>query len=236
MKNITKTISIALLSVTSILSFAQTSDEIIAKHIEAIGGKANWEKIKSFKTESLIKSQGSEIKVVSIQKDKTAMRQDIFVMGMTGYSIVTNSEGWNFMPWAGQTKPEPMTADDIKNSQDDLYLQDEFMTYKELGKKLDFVGKDDVDGTECFKFKMTDKNNQETTFYIDPSNYFVIKQTQKIKADGKEIESTTTYGDFKQLEGGITCPMSVTSNYGIISIIKLEINPIIDDSVFKLTN
>ena len=108
-----------------------------------------------------MKANGAEIKMTFIQIDKKAMRQNINVMGMDGYSIITEKEGWSYMPFQGQTKPEPLTADDVKNAQDDLYLQDEFITYKELGKKLEFIGKDDMDGTECFKFKMTDKNAQE---------------------------------------------------------------------------
>src|ERR1051325_1726662 len=149
-----------------------TMDEIVTKHIEAIGGKENWEKVKSMRMESTMKANGAEIKVTVSQVDKKAMRQEISVMGMTGYSIITNTEGWTFMPFQGQTKPEAMTADDLKNSQDELYLEDDFLTYKELGKKLEYFGKDDVDGTECYKLKMTDKNAQETTYFIDPSTFY----------------------------------------------------------------
>ena len=211
-----------------------TLNEIIAKHIEAIGGKDNWSKVKAIHMESTMKAQGAEIKVAITQVDKKEMRQDITLMGMTGYSIVTTTEGWSFMPFQGQTKPEAMTADDLKNSQDELYIQDEFLTYTELGKKIELFGKDDVDGTECYKIKMTDKNAQETTFYIDPSTWYVIKQTQKIKADGKEVESSTTYGDYKKLPEGIVYPMSVVAGWGESSVTKIEINPTIDESLFKI--
>jgi hypothetical protein len=219
----------------SIAASAQTLDEIVAKHIEAIGGKANWEKVKSMRIESIMKAQGAEIHFTSTQVDKKAMRQDISVMGMTGYSIVNNTGGWSYMPWQGQTKPEAMTADDVKNAQDELYIQDEFMTYKELGKTLEYYDKDDVDGTECFKLKMTDKNGQETTFYIDPSNYFVIKKTKKVKANGQENENSSFYGDYKKLDSGIYYPMSTTSGWGESEIVKLDINPSVDESIFSIS-
>lgn len=235
MKNIKKLLfSGLLISAFSYGAFAQALDEIIAKHTEAVGGKANWNKVKSIKMESVIKAQGAEIHTTTLQVDKKAMRENITLMGMSGYSIITNTEGWEFMPFQGQTKPEAMTADDIKNSQDELNIQDEFLTYAEQGKKIELIGKDDVDGTECFKIKMTDKNAKETTFYIDPANYYVIKQTVKIKADGKETEHSITYGDYKKLAEGIVYPMSVSSEMGEVQIVKLEINPVIEDSVFKL--
>ena len=96
----------------SINPFAQTADEIVKSHIDAIGGQANWDKVKSIRMETTMKQQGAEMTIIVTQVDKKEMRQDINVMGMSGYTIVTTKEGWNFMPWQGQTKAEAMTPDD----------------------------------------------------------------------------------------------------------------------------
>lgn len=231
-----KSFKILTLAFTALIgsAIAQKQDEIISKHIDAIGGKDNWNKVKSLRSEASMKANGAEIKMVFVQVDKKAMRQDINVMGMDGYSVLTDKEGWSYMPFQGQTKPEPMTADDVKNGQDDLYLQDEFITYKELGKKLDYLGKDDVDGTECHKFKMTDKNAQETTYFLDASSYLVIKQTTKVKANGKEFEASTLYSDYKKLPEGIVVPMIVGSGWGESVFTKIEVNPVIDEKIFKV--
>ena len=234
MKTLRLVVGLILLGVASKSAMAQTSEEIVTKHIDAVGGKENWNKIKSIKLEGTIKAQGAKIKVTSYQVDKKAMRQNIAFMGMTGYSIVTNTEGWNFMPFNGQTKPEPITADDLKNAQNDLNIHDDFITYTELGKKLDYLGKDDFDGTECFKFKMTDKNAQETTYYLDAANYFILKQTKKIKANGQEVEDITVFGDYKKLPEGIQYPMIVTSGFGELEVNSLEVNTAIDDATFQL--
>lgn len=214
-------------------SFSQNIDDIVNKHIAAIGGRDNWAKIKTLRTESTMKAQGADIKFVTVQIDKKALRSDIYVMGMVGFNIINTTEGWNYAPWAGQTKSEAMTADDVKNSQDNLEIQDKFLTYKEKGKKLDYYGMDDIDGTECFKLKMTDKDGKETTFYIDPENYLVIKETTKVQANGQESENSSFYSDYKKLEEGIVFPMSVSSGWSEIQTTKLDINPKIDESIFK---
>src|SRR4051812_5748293 len=128
MKNLKRNLSLVILCLASSFAFSQTLDEIIKKHIEAIGGKENWAKVKSLKMESSMKANGAEIKVTIYQVDKKAMRQNIALMGMEGYSILTTTEGWTYMPFQGQTKPEAMTADDVKKSQDGLSLQDDFIT------------------------------------------------------------------------------------------------------------
>lgn len=235
MKTIKQILAISAISFMSFTSNAQNQEEIIKKHIEAIGGKEAWNKVKSMRSEATMKANGAEIKLTFIQIDKKAMRQNISLMGMEGYSILTEKEGWSYMPFQGQTKPEPMTADDVKNGQDGLSLQDEFLTYKELGKKLDFLGKDDMDGTECYKFKMTNKNGQETTYYLDASSYLTIKQSSKVKANGKEMEASTMYSNYKKLPEGIVYPMTVGGGWGDTEFTKVEVNPVIDEKEFKVT-
>lgn len=234
MKTISKFLAIGALGLMSFTMNAQNQDEIIKKHIDAIGGKDAWSKVKSMRTEATMKANGAEIKLKFAQVDKKAMRQDINVMGMDGYSILTEKEGWTFMPFQGQTKPEPMTADDVKNGQDDLHLQEDFLTYKELGKKLEYLGKDEMDGTECHKFKMTDKDGQETTYFLDSASFLTIKQTSKFKADGKEMEASTMYSNYKKLPEGIVYPMTVGGGWGDTEFTKVEVNPSIDEKEFKL--
>ncbi len=235
MKNVKRILTIAILSLVSTAVFSQTLDEIVKKHIEAIGGKDNWAKLKSLKMEMKMKANGADILVTIFQVDKKAMRQNIALMGMEGYSILTNTEGWSYMPFQGQTKPEPMTADDVKKAQDGLNLQSDFLTYKELGKKLDFLGKDDVDGTECLKIKMTDKDGIESTYFIDPSNYYVIKETTKMTVNGKEMENSTSYGNYKKTDIGIVYPYSIIGGWGDTEVTTLTMNPTIDDKLFKPT-
>lgn len=176
---------------------AQNLDEIIKKHIDAVGGLDSWNKLKSLRMECSMIQGGGEIKITFSQIDKVSMRQDIEAVGMKGYSIITMKEGWSFMPFQGQTKPEAMTADELQVAQDDLGIKDEFITYKELGKKIEFLGKDDFEGMECYKIKMTDPHGQETTYYLDTDSYYVIKQVDKITANGKEMENTTTFSNLK---------------------------------------
>jgi hypothetical protein len=234
MKTSLKFFLLALFLSVGSFTQAQSLDEIVAKHIEAIGGKENWAKLKALRTECTMKAQGTDINFTIVQVDKKCMRQDIALAGMVGYNIITTKDGWNYAPWQGHTKAEAMTADDVKNAQDELWLQDEFITYKELGKTIEYIGKDDVDGTECYKVKMTAKDGKETTFYIDPSSHYVIKQTEKMSSNGQVMESSTFFSDYKKLDEGIVYPMSISGEWGEMTITKLEINPKVDESIFTV--
>jgi hypothetical protein len=233
MRTKTKLLAVLLFFIT-LSSIAQTVDEIVVKHIEAIGGRDNWLKVKSMRMETLMKMQGAEIRSTEVIINRKAMRSDISVMGMAGFTVLTNTEGWAFGPWNGQTKPEAMTADDVKNGQDGLELLDKFITYQELGKKLEYFDKDDIDGIECFKLKMTDKDGIETTFYLDPDNYQIIKAVFKLVSNGQEMEYSTYFSNFTLLAEGIVVPMMTSSEGGTREVTKIEINPVIDESIFKI--
>jgi len=224
------------LCASTITTKAQTADEIISKHVTAVGGADNWKKINTMKMTASINGGGMEIPVTIVRVHNKAERVEFTVNGMTGYQILTTKEGWNFNPFGGQTKAEPMTADDVKESQDELDLTGDLIDYKTKGNTITLLGKDDVEGTECYKLKVVCKNGKEKTEYIDAANFYHIQTVEKMKADGKEMEMKTTFGNFKKLPSGVVFPMSMESPQGPLAIKDVEINKPVDDNIFKPTD
>src|SRR5947209_3631346 len=96
---------------------AQNADEIIQKHINAIGGIDNWNKVKSMKMTGSMSVGGMEIGLTQTALNDKGMRTDISAMGSSGYTIVTPKEGWMYMPFAGSVTVTPIPADQLKMSQ-----------------------------------------------------------------------------------------------------------------------
>jgi hypothetical protein len=188
------------------------------------------------KMDMVMKMQGMEIPIVATQVNCTAMRTDITVMGMSGYSIITKTNGWNFMPFQGQTKPEPMTEDILKSSQDELCLIDKLLRYKETGDKLEYLGTDDVDGTECLKLKLTDATGKESTYFLDSESNLLIKKTVKVMVNGQVVENSASMGNYQKQDGGIIVAMSMKTGGGEMEVKKITINPEVDENIFKLPN
>ncbi|MEI8133837.1 MAG: hypothetical protein WCH46_02020 [bacterium] len=231
-RNIALALFALLLSVTSLR--AETVEEIITKHIAAIGGSDAWKKITSVKVSGTVMAQGTEVNVSRTVVNKKGMRQDVTLMGMNGYTIITPTAGVSFMPFGGQQKPEAMTADDVKQFEDELDTQNELVDCKQKGHSLELMGKEDVEGTECYKIKLTTKGGNVKTLFIDPSNYYLIREIKKIKANGQEMENTINYSNFQKLPEGIVFPMNFGMVFGELTIKKVEINTKIDESIFKI--
>ena len=214
---------------------AQTADEIVSKYIDAKGGAEKLRSIKTIVQKGNLNANGQKIPVNMTIINGKAMRQDFTVNGMTGYQIVTTTEGWGYNPFMGQTKAEALTADDVKSSQDQLDATDDLFEYASKGITVDYLGTEDVEGTECHKLKLTMKSGKEKTMFISTEDNMLVKVSEKVTANGQEIESNTMFSNYKDVDG-IQFPFSVNGNFGLVEMDSITINPEVDESIFKPTN
>jgi hypothetical protein len=232
-----KTFKIILFSFITVLSAvvvkAQTADEVIVKYINAIGGADAWKKVSSLKMEGAMQVQGVDVSIIVTSVHQKGRRQDISAMGMTGFMILAPTAGWNYMPFNGQTAPEPMTAEDVAESQPDLDVQGSLIDYTAKGHTVELLGKDDIDGTECFKMKINYKSGTTETMYFDSKNYYLIRSVAKRKANGQEVEMTTSFSNYEKLPEGIVVPKSITQAFGELNLTKITVNGPVDETIFK---
>ena len=217
----------------SVISFAQaqTADEVINKHIDSLGGKENIEKIQNVVMEGSLTIQGAPIAVIITQVQGKLSRQDINAMGMKGYDFVSDKEGWTFMPFQGMQKPEPKTAEDVKESQSDLDIAGSLYNYAAKGHIVELLGKEDVEGTECHKIKLTLATGKEVTYFIDPISYLVVRTKEKKKFNGQEMELSVDYSNYKNVEG-VKMAYSITQPFGTVVMSSIKANQTIDEKLY----
>jgi len=235
MKKLKLSVLVTLLAIGSSYTLtAQTADEIIKKHVDAVGGWDNWKNIVSLKETGVINFGGTEMPVVITIINGKGNRMDMTILGKANYMIITPEKGWMYFPAQGQTKAEAIPDEQVKEQQDQLDVtQDPLIDYKAKGNKVVALGKDDVEGTDCFKLKVTDKSGKETTVFLDATTYNIIRTKEKAKANGKEVESTTNYTNYQKQPEGIIIPMSIESEDGPVTIKSVEVNKSLDVSIFK---
>ena len=222
-----------LLTITGSL-FAQTVDEVITKHIAAIGGKENWLKVSSVVMEGNLSVMGQEIPMKFYQLHNKGSKQEFSFGGMTGFSVNTPTSGYNFNPFQGQTKPEPMTEEEVKEKIDDLDLQGALIDYKAKGHTVELAGDEEIEGTECFKLIVNAKNGGVDTYFIDKTTYYIIRTSSKTKAMGQEVDVVVDMSNYKDVNG-VKLPFSMSiAGQGNITMTSIKINEPVSEDTFKV--
>src|SRR6202142_3502505 len=190
---------------------AETADEIIAKNIQAGGGADKLDSVQTVKaTATMAMGPGMEAPVVLIQKRGNLARLEFTIQGLTAVQAYDGKSAWEVMPFMGKKDPELMAADEAKDIQEMADIGGPLLDYKSKGHQGELLGKDKVEGTDAYKLKLTLKNGDVETVYIDADSYLEIKKETKRTVRGTEQDIEESVGDYKEV-GGIIFPFAMES-------------------------
>lgn len=230
-----------LISLTALLSSvmlnAQTVDEIIAKHIEALGGKEKLAQVTSVQTENTMEVMGNEAASKTILLVGKGYRNESEFNGLQMVNVITDKGGWSVNPFGGSTEPTAIPDEMYKSGKDQIFIAPLY-DYAARGGKVELLGKEKVGATEAFKIKYTNKDKAETTFYIDPTTYFITKAIKRGNAMGQDITIATDYSNYKKTDAGLYFPHTTTLDMGQFALKmntrKVEVNKAVDPAIFEM--
>lgn len=218
----------------------QTVDEVIAKNIAAHGGLEKLRAIQSMRvTGRMTIGPGLEFPVVMEMKRPMKMRMEFTAQGMTGVQAYDGTSGWQIMPFMGKKDPEPLAGDDLKDAQEQADFEGPLVDYKAKGHQVELLGKENIEGAECYKIKLTKKNGDIQHYFLDTESFLELKITGKRMIRGTEVEFENSLGDYKDV-GGIIMAHSVEvgakgqPQRQRIIFERVELNVEIDDSRFMM--
>jgi outer membrane lipoprotein-sorting protein len=218
---------------------AQTADEIIKKALDARGGI---EKIKAVQSERitarLTSAQGMEATVVLELKRPHKMHTEITVEGQKIIRVYDGkSEGWSINPFGENKDAQPMSADDLKEAPDESDMDGPLVDYKSKGSQIELLGKEDLDGKPAYHLKLTNKNGDVRSYFLDASSFLTVKWKGIRKIEGKDLPWESSLSDYREIQG-MKFPFKIdqgspgTEFRQTLAIEKIEIDPKIEESRF----
>ena len=233
-----------LLLISSYVLSAQTADGIIEKYMENTGGRDAWSKITSMKSVGNVKAQGMDFPTVMLSKGN----KQKLILTFQGKELVQpafdGQEGWqtNFMTM----KAEKMEAEDSEMLKAEYAdFPDPFLKYKEKGYTVELQGSETIEGTDCFKIKLTKKpvkidgqDVENASFYFfDKENYVPILLKTEIKKGPAKGKFSETYMSDYQETNGVILPFTMDQKFegqvqASIKMNTIEFNVDIDDKEF----
>jgi len=229
-------IAAALLVATSVQ--AMTADELVNKNLAAIGGADKLAAIKTLRVEGrMLLGDGTEIAAVQSFKRPNAYRFEGTLQGLTLVQAYDGKEAWRISPFQGRKDPERSSADDAKSLAERADFEGAFINAAAKGNKLEYLGIEDVDGTNAHKLKVTLKNGDVEYVFFDPDAFLVIRTLQQRLVRGVEQREETDFSDYEKIEG-VYLPFAASAgtpgdtNKTKFTVEKAEANPPLDAAQF----
>ena len=220
---------------------AMNADDLIAKNLEARGGQAKVEAIKTLKVDGTLRFTGGfgsiELAFVQYKQAPDSLRTEATVQGLTQIQAWDGKDAWQISPFQGRKDPEHMSADDAKSLADDASISGPLIDYRAKGNQVEYLGTEDVDGTEAHKLKVKLKNGDVEYVYLDPDHFLEIRVVGQREVRGTESIDITDYGDYEQV-AGVYFPFSIASHtkgdggQQQITVEKAEANVPLENALF----
>jgi outer membrane lipoprotein-sorting protein len=244
MKRLVKFWATAIFAGWCAAAFAQTADEVVEKHLEAMGGRDALSKIQSRFSAGTMKvsTQGMEfsgpIEVYNKQPNllRVYVKLDLSSAGAGEAVVDTRFDGK-----VGFTSHSMQGDREITGKQLDALRENHFPTpllkYKESGATVELLGKDKLGEQDVLVLRYFPKSGSPAKWYVDASNYLVTRVQMNTEAPelGGEIEQTSEMSDYRSVEG-VKVPFltRVTNKFQVITITleNVEHNRPIDDAMF----
>lgn len=229
---------------------AQSVDEIVNNHINAIGGMEKLRSIKDIYMEGDIEFVGlpvgnkGPVKICLI--NGKGVLNDIGNRAPKIAECFTPKSGWFSNTLLNDFEVRSIPEAQLMATEDQLIVGGPLFNYADRGSKIELLGREEVDGINTYKIKLINKEGAEYVYLIDPSTYYILKVTSrlKIKVSGYPIETITTFNDYdyQKTENGYVAPLAWSTDYIYTEgkqtitfmIKKIEIDKEIDESIFEM--
>jgi len=224
---------LALAAIATSSTYAQTVDEVISRHIDAIGGKEKLSQVKSVYTENSMEVMGNAVAQKEYLLEGKGFKSEVEFNGSNIIQCVTDKGGWLINPMMGGTDAQAIPDAAFKSSKPMIYVGGALTDYSTKGYKAELLGKEDGN----FKIKVTADGN-ETYYFIDSKTYILTKSIMKGEAMGQAVDVTTTYSDHKKTDFGLVLPYTKSVDMGVFQFVqkigKVEVNKQIDPKIFDM--
>jgi outer membrane lipoprotein-sorting protein len=223
---------------------AQTADQIIEKHLDAMGGREALGKLTSQVSTGTIavSAQGAdiggslEIYHKAPNKARTYFKLDLSAFGAGEMVVDQRCDGKTAFSMNSMQGDREITGSQLQGLLNATFPTP-LLDYKGAGGKVELAGKDKLNGRDHYIVVYTPKVGSASRQYVDAETFLVSRVVSKADVPelGGEVEQTTDVSDYRSVDG-IKVPFSVkvqNSAQSIgITLSKVENNKPIDDAMF----
>ena len=223
---------------------AQTADEVVERHLAAIGGREALSRLTSRKSTGTVAISTAAAELAGVvevyakppNKARIVIRLDLTPVGGTGEMIVQQifdgTTGYALNSLQGDSE---MTGRQLANMRNNLFPSP-LLSYKDGGLRLELLPREPVNGRDAIVLKSSPAAGSPSRLYFDAETYMLVRVVTTIDApQGGELEQTNDFSDFRVVDG-VKVPFRVVNATALQTLTatlkSVQHNVPIDDAMF----
>ena len=213
---------------------AQTLEEILSKHIQALGGEeALKAERNSIADVDITVPGGLTGKVKNYFKYPDKFRSEMDLKVMKSLTVYDGEKGW-VQDANGQVRE--LAGMELEQTKSGLYFSLYGYLFPERAKgKVEYLGREESGGINYYVVQATPEGCDPVKMFINPETYLIDKTVSKYDI----VVATNYFYDYKDF-GGIKVATSMVINTGDTTynirttLTNIELNPQLSDDLFKI--
>lgn len=224
---------------------AQTADEVIEKHLAAIGGRAALAKLTSrsmtgtFTVSTPVGELSGPIEIVNAapNKARTVITLDVSAVGGPGEMVIEQRfDGTTGYAMDTMQGNRDLTGGQLENLRNNTFPSP-LLDYKAHGATVEMAGKEKVDTRDAYVLVFTPKTGPVNRLFFDAETFMAVRVMVKVDVPQMgEMEQTSDYSDVRDVDG-IKIPFTVKASSSAqsftITIAKVAHNTKVDEAQFS---
>ena len=207
---------------------AVTAEELVAKNLEARGGKDRLAAVTSMHAVGTVRLGGSlEAKTEAWATTPDGFRTELSLQGMTAIQAWDGRQAWAVSPFQGRKEPQKLSPEDAKGLIERADIVGPLVDYAKKGHRVEYLGTEDVDGTDAHKLRVTLKNGDVQYVFLDPDHFLEIRVVSHRMVRGQDEVQTVDLGEYEKVDG-LYFPFEI----GRTHYEKMELNVPVDGARF----
>lgn len=219
-------------------------ESVVARHVEARGGAAAIEAVRTYEAELRIAEPTFEVDGRYVATRDGRMRVDISIDGERVFTeALDEGRAWSWSPDQGVGEGSTQGAAALRHG---IELPFKLFGLHEMqgrGHRLEFAGSETIDGIEYHVLRLTLDDGFETAYYLNPDTW-LIERDRQLRALHVDVDPTaewieTAYEDYRPVDGVMYAHRQVERQVAsgavlaTVTVRTLRVNPPLEPGRFS---
>jgi hypothetical protein len=218
-----------------------TADQVVANYVKARGGRDRLAAVQTLRMTGKMTGGDLQGAPVTIEKKRPNLyRRHLDDLGVDDVQAFDGSRAWEVAPKRDVPKPAlipPGPAGPVRLASD---FDGPLIDSRAKGNTVELVGKEKIGDKEAYKLRVKLKDGSVVLYSIDPASFLLVRIVEAVPGpQGRMRPGAIDYSDYRE-DGGVLWPHReelkvLNTRFGQQFVWdKIEINPKLDEAVFKM--